>query len=183
MNPTRETWKPVAAWEGLYEVSDHGAVRSLDRTVMTKAGHLRTTRGRVLKPSRMASGHLQVSLYRGEERLCTTVHALVMAAFVGPRPAGMDICHKDSDPSNNHVSNLRYDTRRGNVEDTMAAGRISRGTARHNNTLTPEQVREIRAKYVPRVYTLKMLADEYGVTPTNIHAIVGPNSRSWNWLD
>lgn len=183
MNPTRETWKPIARWEDLYQVSNRGRVRSLDRTAMNRVGHLRTTRGRVLEPSRMKSGHLQVSLYRGGERLCTTVHTLVMAAFVGPRPPGMDICHGDSDPTNNHVSNLRYDTRRGNIEDTMATGRISRGTARHNNVLTPEQVREIRAKYVPRVYTLRMLAEEYGVSMTNIHAIVGPNSRSWNWLD
>lgn len=183
MNPTRETWKPVVGYEGLYEVSDHGGVRSLDRVTEYPNGMTRAFQGQVLADHSMASGHRMVDLYRSGQRWSTTVHTLVAEAFIGPRPAGMDVCHGDSDPANNLVGNLRYDTRRGNVADSVAAGRTSRGTARYNNVLTPEQVREIRQKYVPRVYTLKMLAEEYGVSATNIHAIVGPNSRSWNWLD
>jgi hypothetical protein len=113
-----ETWKAVVGFEGLYEVSDWGRVRSLDRISPKR----RT--GRILKPGTVKSGHQIVVLGRGNSRL---VHALVLTAFVGPRPAGADSCHADGDAANNHLLNLRWGTRSDNVRDMMAHGRTRSG--------------------------------------------------------
>lgn len=121
MNATQtpEQWRPVIGYEGRYEVSDHGRVRSLERVIETRRGP-RAVRGRLLKPRRDPRGYLRISPGFGKD---ASIHVLVMEAFVGPRPEGRVICHNDGQPGNNHVSNLRYDTQQNNCLDTIKHGR------------------------------------------------------------
>lgn len=178
-----EAWRPVVGHEGAYEVSSHGRVRSLDRTTVNVLGQARKRSGKVLTPTaRETGGYLVVNLGRGNMR---RVHALVMDAFVGPRPEGADICHADCDPTNNALRNLRYGTRTQNMADTVAAGRIQRGERHSNATLTASVVQAMRAKWVPRKYTAKMLAHEYGHPVTAVALAVRHtgNSGTWQWLD
>lgn len=113
-----EEWRPVPGYEGAYEVSDRGRVRSLPRKIEQRSkeggAYLRSLPGVVLRPGRMPSGHLSVALGRGNSRC---VHALVLLAFVGPAPAKHEVRHLDGDESNNHLSNLRYGTRSCNGRD------------------------------------------------------------------
>ena len=118
MTVTAERWLPVEGYEGAYEVSDQGRVRSLDRTIQTKRGPRRVA-GRVLKP-KLHTGYAQIAPGFGQ---CAYVHHWVMEAFVGPRPVDTHICHTDGDPSNNHLSNLRYDTPSVNSLDAVLHGR------------------------------------------------------------
>ena len=121
---TTETWKPVVGWEGFYEVSDQGRVRSLDRTVIFKDGRTRTWRRATRKLQPDSSGHLNVMLQKdGKTGTGYRVHRLVMAAFVGPCPADMEVCHNNGDPTDNRLANLRYDTRAANVRDCIDHGR------------------------------------------------------------
>lgn len=117
-----ERWLPVVGYEGLYEVSDLGNVRSLDGT---RAG--RKFRGRVLKPRSRHAGHQAVDLSTPGRRWSVDVHRLVLSAFVGPCPEGMEGCHNDGDPTNNRLGNLRWDTHRANMQDRITHGR-------HNST-------------------------------------------------
>lgn len=123
--PSSEQWRPVVGYEGLYEVSDHGRVRSLDRQVLHK-GKLINLRGciRKLGPSH-PDGRLGLTLYRGTDtRRLWQVSVLVARAFIGPPPSpGMYVCHNDGDPTNNVPTNLRYDTQSGNMFDKVAHGR------------------------------------------------------------
>lgn len=119
---TPEEWRPVVGYEGLYEVSDHGSVRSLDREVKYSNGGVRIHRGRMLRPDRHRNGRLQVCLYRNGKGPQHMVHRLVLEAFVGPCPPGMIGCHWDDDPDNNHVSNLRWDTISANMQDKVRNG-------------------------------------------------------------
>ena len=114
-----ETWKSVPGYEGLYEVSDRGRVRSLDRIVHRKDGRTRRSAGRVLKAHPYDRyGHVHVSLYDLQGgRKNVPVHYLVLGAFVGPRPEGLDICHSNRQSEDNRLCNLRYDTRSANVRD------------------------------------------------------------------
>lgn len=110
----RETWKPVVGYEGLYEVSDQGRVRSLRRSGTT--GRVLTqwqNRGRV---------YLLVRLSRNNQRKIKTVHSLVLAAFVGPRPARMEIRHLNGDATDNRLANLAYGTSLENSTDQRAHG-------------------------------------------------------------
>jgi len=120
MDSTSETWKPVVGYEGSYEVSDQGRVRSLDRFVITRGGVRKRTKGKILRTSVMNMGYLQVSLGRAKK---VTVHRLVLEAFVGPAPEGSEACHyPDPDRSNSALSNLRWRTRSDNIRDCIGHG-------------------------------------------------------------
>jgi hypothetical protein len=123
-----EKWRAVPGFEGRYEVSSFGRVRSLDRGITYRrldkySGKIITVtkymKSVMLRPGKMASGHQFVMLGRGNG---FTVHTLVLNAFVGPAPEGMECCHNDGVASNNLVSNLRWDTRSENVLDCFRHG-------------------------------------------------------------
>lgn len=121
-----EQWKPVPGWEDLYEVSDHGRVRSLDRivnlTMRTRWGGVcevsRRSRGRVLACAVSRSlGYPVVNLCKGGRKKLVPVGVLVLQAFVGPAPEGHECLHADDVKTNNHLGNLRWGTRRDNLLD------------------------------------------------------------------
>lgn len=113
-----ENWKPVPGYEGVYEVSDLGRVRSLDR--LDAAG--RPRRGQPRSSTADGGGYLQVSLWRDGSERRVSVHRLVLVAFVGPAPKGMEACHNDGDSTNNTLANLRWDTRSANSLDRVRHG-------------------------------------------------------------
>ena len=117
-------WLPVVGYEGYYEVSDHGCVRSVERTVPQRGKKPRTFPSIVLKfGSRHPFGYVTVNLCRDNRSRTVTVHSLVLEAFTGPRPEGMWGLHGDDDPSNNHLSNLRWGSPKDNSRDMVSRGR------------------------------------------------------------
>ncbi len=116
-----EHWLPVVGYEGHYEVSDHGRVRSLPRKILRRDGVIQPIRGRVLKPGG-GKGHQHVNLALNGVHDSLWIHRLVLEAFVGPAPAGKVCCHWDDDPTNNHVGNLRWATKGDNTRDAVRNG-------------------------------------------------------------
>lgn len=166
-----EVWKPVVGFEGLYEVSDLGRVRSLDRVVrrLNRWGQVSDffCRGRLIRSGPHQGGYLSIHLYRGGEVKSTTAHVLVAEAFIGPRPAGMEVCHNDGDKKNCAASNLRYDTPSGNNQDKEQHGTARKGDNHQTAKLTTTAVLAIRASREPQ----QVLADRFGCTFSNISAI------------
>jgi HNH endonuclease/NUMOD4 motif len=119
-----ECWKPVVGYEGLYEVSDQGNVRSLDRWGNGGGGSRRLSRGRRLTPQKSGS-YLKVGLTRNGSGSTRSIHVLVLEAFVGQRPDSALACHNDGDRRNNQLSNLRWDTQSNNMLDAVKHGRAS----------------------------------------------------------
>jgi hypothetical protein len=119
-----ERWRPVVGWEGLYDVSDRGRVRTVARTGVRRDGSRCPVppRIRALIPNQR-SGHLYVGLSDGGRVRQAKVHHLVLEAFVGPCPPGMQCCHFDDDPANNNIRNLRWDTGSANMLDRVRNGR------------------------------------------------------------
>ncbi|WP_353057975.1 NUMOD4 motif-containing HNH endonuclease [Propionimicrobium sp. PCR01-08-3] len=114
-----ELWLPVVEYEGLYEVSDLGRVRSLDR--VTKQGAKKV--GRVLKPHKSGhSTHQQVHLCRDGTSKSRKVHQLVLEAFVGPRPDGCMALHYNDVKTDNRLVNLRWGTCQENRQDAIRNG-------------------------------------------------------------
>lgn len=117
-----EIWKPIAQFEGLYEVSSLGRVRSLNRKVIGKNGISQNRKGKLLRQSTSHNGYKRVSLRNLDVKKDFKVHRLVLEAFVGPCPSGMQGCHNDGDQANNHVDNLRWGTRSENEYDKVGHG-------------------------------------------------------------
>lgn len=115
--PPAERWLPAVAWEGLYEVSDLGRVRSLTR--WTPAG---TRKGRLLKTNISPSGYPQLGFRRDGKSRTQAVHRLVAAAFLGPRPEGQEVRHLDGNKINNRLDNLAYGTPSENSLDSIRHG-------------------------------------------------------------
>jgi hypothetical protein len=122
MTVTTEAWLPVVGFEGQYEVSDHGRVRGVDRIAILSDGRRIPVQGCVLKLRRRKKGYLQVSLQRDGRPTAHAVHRLVLLAFVGPCPEGMECCHNNGDKSNNMLGNLRWDTQSANTLDLVRHG-------------------------------------------------------------
>lgn len=117
-----ERWLPVPGYEGYYEVSDQGRVRSLDRRLPYRNG-TRMHRGRLLVGGRSPDdGRRLVQLAHEGGHSWPRVSVLVLEAFVGPRPAGMYACHNNGDATDDRLENLRWDTPSGNTADCLMHG-------------------------------------------------------------
>lgn len=120
---TAEIWKPVVGAEGFYDVSSLGRVRSVDREVQCRNGVARRYKGKLRAPHSHQWGYPSYTLNLLGERKTMCAHTLVALAFLGPRPKGMQIRHKDGDCMNPTVENLAYGTPVENNQDTIRHGR------------------------------------------------------------
>lgn len=112
-------WKSVVGFEGLYEVSDDGRVRGLERR---SADDRYTVPAKELKGSLDGNGYKVVALSKNGFSLRKYVHVAVLEAFSGPRPEGFDGCHSNGDNQDNRAANLRWDSRKENMRDAMRHG-------------------------------------------------------------
>ena len=167
-------WKPVVGYEGLYEVSNHGRVRSLDRMVEGQPGVFYMKPGRVLK---INPGHYpNVRLSKNGVGQTREIHSLVAEAFLGPVPEGMEVCHGSADREDNRLSNLRYDTRAANSADRYRDGTHQLGSQNPSACLTEDQVHAIRKEIAAGVSNVA-IARKFNVSPSNVSAI--KRRKSW----
>lgn len=129
-----------------------------------------------LKPKALKSyGHQYVTLMPGTAY--RYIHRLVLEAFVGPCPEGLQSCHDpDPDPSNNNLSNLRWGTPKENMADKMRLNRQHKGEQIVQSKLTEEQVREIRTA-VAQGERQQAVGNRYGVRQGIVSQIV--NRKIW----
>lgn len=112
-----EIWRPVVGYEGLYEVSDLGRIRSF----------VKEPTGRLLKPRPSKSSEHRnpgwaVALFKDGTRKSFLIHRLVLEAFVGPCPDGLEACHWNDNSADNRLVNLRWDTHSANTQDKLRNG-------------------------------------------------------------
>lgn len=142
-----EEWRDVVGYEGLYQVSNLGRVKSLARTVMRKNGAPLPVRERIMQPCLNASGYYVV--YVGYKK--TEIHRLVAPAFLGIRPRGFVTDHIDRNKLNNKIENLRYIDRSENKRNSNSyEGKISRyfGVSYHKQAKKWKVSFSSGAKYV-----------------------------------
>ena len=159
-----EIWK-AAPGHPDYDVSNLGRVRLAVPRNNRPLGH-------IMRPKVEASnGYLRVSLSRPKGRKTVSVHRLVALAFLGEAPSNShEVAHRDGNPANNHLSNLRWATKAENQGDRVAHGTHSRGERHPMVKLTKAEVIAIR--HSPRCFgSGRELAQKYNVTPAAISAI------------
>ena len=166
-NLPQEEWRPVVGWEGWYDVSSLGRVRRVRPAPGTQAG-------RVMKLVRGRGDYPTACLCRHSAQQTVYVHHLVAAAFLGPRPEGKEINHRDRDRWNACVQNLEYVTASENQRHARALG-FGRALGERNAEakLTVEAVRAIRASSE----TQRTLALRYGVS----QGVVSMARRGVTW--
>jgi NUMOD4 motif/HNH endonuclease len=146
-----ERWRPIRGFEGYYEVSDQGRVKSLSRMKNGRPGYRPyriPERILVLVPIRTrldGKSRVVVSLHREDIKRWARVPHLVLEAFKGPRPSPKhESRHLNCDPSDNRAVNLEWGTQQENHADTLQLDHILRGERHPNAKLTTKQIKQIR---------------------------------------
>lgn len=157
-----EIWKPVLGFETSYEVSNEGRLKTIKQGEGARAG-------RILRPSWNHRGYVQYTLgkYGGRH----TAHLLVLQAFVGPKPDGLEINHINGVKDDNRLENLEYVTKsENNLHLTRVLGK-RRGESHGNAKITEDDVREIR-RLAASGTSQYAIARQFGMTRPNIGYIV-----------
>lgn len=165
----KEIWKPIVGYEGRYEVSNLGRVRSLDRVVTRSDGVKRRYRGRLMKLGSERGGYLRVMLAKDTKDKCHKVHKLVARAFIGPRPVDQQIMHLDGNQAHNCKVNLRYGTAKENAAHKKLHGTHPAGELNSRAVLSSAAVKRIRS--LRGKVSTGQLAKRYGVSSSHISCV------------
>jgi hypothetical protein len=130
-----EQWLPIVGYEQNYEVSDYGRVRSIARPACA---------GGLLALSPTKQGYARTSLWQRGKRASFLVHRLVLEAFNGPCPNGLEAAHLNGNRSDNALSNLIWATRKENHSHKIIHGTQQFGSSCYNAKLSDDSAREIR---------------------------------------
>jgi hypothetical protein len=171
-------WKPIPGWEGWYEVSDRGQVRSVQRRVTLGNGFDRVYQSHHLRQATNRKGYKDVKLSRPSEVWTPKVHRLVLEAFVGPCPDGMECRHLNNDPADNRLENLAWGTKAENGADQSENG-LKKGERQHTAKLSAFQVFMLRERPNYRGI-IRDIAEEFGIH--RLHAGRIRSGKYWAWL-
>lgn len=172
-----EIWKPILGYEGYYEVSNLGEIRSLDRWMKhSRVGFFSKKLGKikekVIDPK--GCGYYYVGLYKNSVKKTFRVHRLVAKAFI-PNPENkLYVNHIDNNGLNNKVENLEWCTAQENSHHMVKQGRSLTGETHPNSKLGIEQVREIKKSLLPK----HQLAKSFNVSRRTIQLI--QNGTNWS---
>lgn len=176
-------WKPIKNYEGIYEISNNGEVRSLDKKVKVWFGYRRVT-GKPLSGEINRDGYCRVQLSNAEtnSRDRVYLHRLVAGAFIGNPSNKPCVNHKDGNKLNNNVDNLEWVTHQENVIHEYATGLCKgpRGELCGSHKLTERQVITIRNSWKEGILLQKELAKMFEVSKECISSII--SRRNWKHI-
>lgn len=159
-----EIWKDIPGFNGHYQVSNLGRVKTMPRLVVRNQSNGNyTSKEKVLRPG-ISRGYPVVSLTRNGKAKTYKIHCLVMLAFVGPCPSGQEVLHRDGDRKDATLEHLRYGTRRENMADARLHKTMA-GVRNGNSKLTSADIIHIIEAYAAFE---ENLATELGVTSNTI---------------
>lgn len=167
-------------FDGLYEASDQGRVRSLDRTIEVNGrwGTMqRKLVGAVLAPLRHTGGYARVMLWKDGAAHQTYVHKVVMEAFVGRRPAGSQVAHANGNKQDNRLDNLRWATPAENQADRELHGTGRVGVKRRTRAVGRAMADVIRTTHARTGLSITKLAKQLHLPRTTVADVV--NKRTW----
>jgi len=170
-NETEEVWKDIPGFEGKYQASNLGRIKSL-----------LYGKERIRKPGLSAQGYWNLGLGNGYGTKMTqrTVHSLIAETFLGPCPKDNDVRHLDGTRTNNNISNLAYGTRADNCQDTRDHGRMMVGITHYSTRLKEKDVLEIRRLYATGRLTAKSISRMFMVTVNAVWCIL--KRRNWKHI-
>lgn len=174
-----EKWLPIKGYEGVYEVSSFGRVKSISRVIMRANGKSQPVPEKIRKTPSL-NGYPRLNLHNtvGIPKLFY-VHHLVAYAFIGPRPEGKVVAHNDGNAGNPSAYNLRYATQPENDADKVLHGTNPKGTKNCRAKLNDAKIRKIRLMSV-RGIPHKKISERFGVHVCSVYRIV--KRTAWNHI-
>ncbi len=177
-----EIWKPVVGFEGSYDISNLGRIKSIERIITQSNGKTLRVRERirVIGFGNAKGAYENIRLGKGGVFKTFYVHHLVLTAFVCPMPDGKEGCHGDGNKRNNRLSNLRWDTRKANHADKNIHNTQTCGMRHPKAKLTDDLVFQIRARRASGA-NLHELAEEFQQV-SRMTVYRAATGRSWSHL-
>lgn len=173
-----EQWKPIPGYRG-YWASDRGRIKTWDKILIPRLNKKKWGYPEV----EVWTGGILVCEHcyrrKGSKSVRRKVHRLVMGAFHGDCPEGLQVGHLDGNPMNNNLANLKYVTIKENAEHRIQHGTNNQGSRQWKAKLTEDQVRLIRA-LAPTISKFK-IAKQFSITESNVIAIL--KRKTWKHVD
>jgi len=180
-NHMEEIWKDVKGYEGNYQISNYGNVKSLERSFKFGISSVNNVKEMFLKHNIANDGYPNVTLCKNGKVLRFRISRLVALHFIENPLNKPFVCHKDDNILNNYYENLYWGTPKENSHDALLKGRLRVGANHPMAILTVEQVKEIKKKLLLYKYgDGKKIAKEYNVTPQTISYI--KNNKQWKLI-
>ena len=162
-----EEWRSIEGYEGLYQVSSLGRVRSCDRFVNSNGG-TRLHKGKVLKPGMYRVGYLHVVLCKEGKPTAFSVHRLVYEAFHGKIPEGMQVNHIDEDKSNNSLNNLNLMTPKENTNWGTCIERRAKSMINHKSLSKAVVQYDLQGNFIAEYPSVCETGRKLGIKQGNI---------------
>ena len=175
----QEIFKDIPGYEGLYQVSNLGRVKSLHRTFIRSNNKIQTIKERILKPFVNHKGYNVIALSKKCVLSHFTIHSLVLLVFIGKKPHNLQTRHLDGNKKNNNLNNLCYGTPRENADDKIKHGHISHSEKHPSSKLKNKEVMKIK-RLIKQGITYFEISKSYPVNANAIRDIA--KGRTWNHL-
>ena len=175
-----EIWKDIEEFEGLYQVSNLGRVKSLERYVNHKRYKKQLIKERIIKPTLSFDKYYYVGLYKNGNVKNVTIHRLVCLSFLQKTNKKKEVNHKNGIKTDNRVENLEWCTRSHNILHAFKNGlkHGPKGEKNGKSKLTEKEV--IKIKYSYKELNVAEIAKIYNVTETASYDIT--SNKSWKHI-
>jgi hypothetical protein len=169
-----EIWKDIKGFEGYYQVSNHGKIKSLSRSIINSKGIAKKLSEKILKPRPNKDGYVRVCLYSPSSNVDRLIHLIVAEHFIPKVDGKHQINHINGVKHDNHVSNLEWCTPSENIRHSFDELKrevfFAKGSEHPNSKLNEEKVYAIR-KALQEGVSFRKLAKKYGVNRGSIGRI------------
>lgn len=172
-----EQWKPIPGYEGYYEISNTGLVRSCARYVVKGNFAASFLAGKPKPTVKGKNGYMMAQLSKDGVNKTYSVHRLVLRAFIGDPPHKYEACHNNGIRDDNRLENLRWDTRVNNFKDREKHGNTAKGERNGCAKVDTETVKAILAD----TRSNRQIAKQYGLASVTVDRI--KSRQSWAHIE
>ena len=172
-----EIWKDIEGYEGKYQVSSFGRVRSVDhQRAVVPTNTVCTVKGKIIKPAKIGNGYMGVKLCNGSHRSTASVHRLVAKAFVPGYFDGAHVNHIDENKANNRADNLEWVTPSANNLHGSHPVRVAQSKFKQISQYTKD------GQFVKTYPSITEACRATGATPSLISRVVGTQYKAKGYL-